>query len=79
MNIQLATGHHGGVVETVAEMKKLGVPPDRYTYESLLQALSKECLHAECWATLLDMEAVGIKPDVVAFDHLLIVSLLYLG
>lgn len=74
MNIQLATDHHIGVIDRVVEMKKQGVPPDRYTYESLLQALAKECMHAEAWATLLDMEAVGIKPDVVSFNHLLNVS-----
>ena len=55
-------------------MKRLGVPPDIHTYHGLLQALGKDCLQQEAWATVLDMEAVGIEPDVISFNFLIHVS-----
>lgn len=74
INAHLATGFTAAVIERVAEMKKLGVPPDIHTYNGLLQALGKECLHQEAWATILDMEAVGIESDVTSFNFLIHVS-----
>jgi pentatricopeptide repeat protein len=68
-------------VETLKEMKDLGLKPDILTYNSAMELFGKLGMEDEAWALVDDMKALGIMPDIETYKFLLQVrtTLLFLG
>jgi len=59
------------VVETLKEMKELGLKPDILTYNSVMELFGRLRMEDEAWALVDDMKALGIMPDVETYKFLL--------
>ena len=59
------------VLQIAARMKEQGIEPDLETYLNILTALAADNYHTAAWATLKDMEALDIEPDVACFNQIL--------
>jgi pentatricopeptide repeat protein len=64
-------GHSIRLVETLKEMKGLGIQPNILTYNSAMELFGKKCLEDEAWALVDDMKALGIMPDIETYKFLL--------
>ena len=65
------TGRPSKLVETLKEMKELGIKPDILTYNSAMEFFGKYGMDDEAWALVDDMKALGIMPDIETFKFLL--------
>ncbi|KAH9985816.1 hypothetical protein BJV74DRAFT_846404 [Russula compacta] len=59
------------LIETLKEMKQLGLKPDILTYNSAMELLGKRAMEDEAWALVDDMKALGIMPDIETYKFLL--------
>jgi len=59
------------LVETLKEMKELGLKPDILTYNSAMELFGKLSMEDEAWALVDDMKALGIMPDIETYKFLL--------
>lgn len=59
------------LVQTLGEMKKLGLRPDILTYNSAMEVFGKYGMEEEAWALVDDMKALGIMPDIETFKFLM--------
>jgi pentatricopeptide repeat protein len=59
------------VVETLKEMKELGLKPDILTYNSAMELFGRLGMEDEAWALVDDMKALGIMPDIETYKFLL--------
>ena len=59
------------LVETLKEMKELGIKPDILTYNSAMELFGKLAMEDEAWALVDDMKALGIMPDIETYKFLL--------
>ena len=59
------------LVETLKEMKRLGLRPNILTYNLAMELFGKKGLEDEGWALVDDMKAQGIKPDIETYRYLL--------
>lgn len=59
------------LVETLKEMKDLGLKPDILTYNSAMELLGKYGMEEEAWALVDDMKALGIMPNIETYKFLL--------
>jgi pentatricopeptide repeat protein len=59
------------LVETLKEMKELGLKPDILTYNSAMELFGKLGMEDEAWALVDDMKAFGIMPDIETYKFLL--------
>jgi pentatricopeptide repeat protein len=59
------------LVETLKEMKGLGIKPDTLTYNSAMELFGKLAMEDEAWALVDDMKASGIMPDIETYKFLL--------
>jgi len=57
-------------------MKMEGLTPDIVTYNLLMRAAAQSARITDAWAILEDMEAVGVQPTALTFNHLINVCLL---
>jgi len=65
------TGQPLKLVETLKEMKELGLKPDILTYNYAMELFGKLGMEDEAWALADDMKALGIKPDIETYKFLL--------
>lgn len=59
------------LVETLKEMKELGLKPDIVTYNSAMDLFGRFDMEDEAWALMDDMKASGIMPDIETYKFLL--------
>ena len=59
------------LVETLKEMKELGLKPDILTYNSAMELFGRLGMEDEAWALVDDMKALGIMPDIETYKFLL--------
>ena len=59
------------LVETLKEMKELGLKPDYLTYNSAMELFGRLGMEDEAWALVDDMKALGIMPDIETYKFLL--------
>jgi pentatricopeptide repeat protein len=59
------------LVETLKEMKELGLKPNILTYNSAMELFGRLSMEDEAWALVDDMKASGIKPDIETYKFLL--------
>jgi pentatricopeptide repeat protein len=59
------------LVETLKEMKELGLKPDIVTYNSAMDLFGRLDMEDEAWALVDDMKASGIMPDIETYKFLL--------
>ena len=74
MQESLNKGFSRNVLQIAAHMKRSGIAPDLETYVNILTALATECVDLAAWATIRDMQAVGIEPDISCLNQVLRVS-----
>jgi pentatricopeptide repeat protein len=69
------------LVETLKEMKELGLKPDILTYNSAMELFGRLGMEDEAWALVDDMKALGTMPDIETYKFLLQVrtTRLFLG
>ena len=65
------TGRPLRVVETLKEMKELGLQPNILTYNTAMELFGKLRMEDEAWALVDDMKAMGIVPDIETYKFLL--------
>jgi pentatricopeptide repeat protein len=59
------------LVETLKEMKEVGIKPDILTYNPAMELFGKLGMEDEAWALVDDMKASGIMPDIETYKFLL--------
>lgn len=69
---QLADIRHSvRLLETLKEMKELGLRPNILTYNSAMELFAYKGFEDEAWALVDDMKAQGIMPDIETYKFLL--------